>query len=894
MWSDNCKKTGGTVRFLIQRMKQIDYKVLFRKLFPHIVAVFVFLVVAVLYCKPIFENKVLYQEDVLQWQGMAQNSFQYKETHGHFPLWSNGMFSGMPAYQIAMDSRSVSVPGLFYGLLTLWLKKPVNFFFLACICFYFLTGVLRINSFIGIIGGLAYAYATYNPVIVSVGHDTKMQSIALLPGVIGSLILLCERKYWQGMTLTALFTALLISFNHIQIVYYTMIIAAGLLLGYTVRWVRRGEARQLGRVVAMALGAGLVGILCNAVVLFTTYDSAKETIRGGSELADAKSSYTSSGLSDQSAFDFSMYKLEPFVMLVPDMYGGSTDLELPAAQSKAVRILNKMPPALAGQIGEDGPRYYWGGVGNLLSGPPYVGAIICLLALIGFFILDDRHKWWILGVCVLTIVMSWGGYFIGFNRFLLRYLPFYNKFRAPSMILVVPNFLLCMLAALSLQQIYLRWNPEWLWQRYKRGMMLVLGIFLVLGLLYWRLDYSSDWDNLLLKKAAAGGQAALEQMRAFVDGLRSDRQGLFARSILRSLLYITGAALIIGLYIRRKLRPVWLLSVVGVLAFVDVISMDLRYLNHDNYKERQDYQQNFVATPADRKILQDKGYYRVFDLRDSASNALTYGAMTAYFHRSIGGYHAARLKIYEDLINRQLFNFPNCGPVINMLNTKYIIRPVAPGKDSVYRNPGSLGPVWFVRNVEYKSTPQEVMNALTSFHPKDTAILFSADSSRVFYDPEADTSGKIQLLKNDNDVITYLSQSLSKRFAVFSEIYYDRGWQAWVDDRPAPIIRTNYVLRGLTVPPGRHIIRFVFQPLSYYLGRQIQWMSSIIFLLMMTGTVIVIVQDKKNWPSRHLMPAMQDGTGDGARDATQDGSQENKFPSKLVSSPEKCEPLSNV
>src|ERR1700743_1046611 len=203
-----------------------------RKLLPHLVAVFVFLIVAAGYCKPVFEDKVLFQEDVLQWQCMSRNSFQYKETHGHFPLWSNGMFSGMPAYQIAMDSGSVNIPGLFYHLLTLWLMKPVSFFFMACLCFYFLTGVLRINPYIGIIGGLAYAYATYNPVIVAGGNDTKMQSIALMPGVIAALILICEKKCWLGIVITALFAALMISFNHMQIVYYTMIIACGLILGY--------------------------------------------------------------------------------------------------------------------------------------------------------------------------------------------------------------------------------------------------------------------------------------------------------------------------------------------------------------------------------------------------------------------------------------------------------------------------------------------------------------------------------------------------------------------------------------------------------------------------------------------------------------------------------------
>lgn len=852
---------------------KIISKVLFRSALPHLCAIFVFVVVAVVYCRPAFDNKVLDQEDVLQWQGMAHNSFEYKETHGHFPLWSNGMFSGMPAFQIAMDPDSVSIPGLFYGLLTFYLKKPANFFFLACICFYFLTIVLRVKPYIGIIGGLAYAYSTYNAVIVAVGHDTKMQSIALIPGVIGALILICERKYWAGIVLTTLFTGLMVSFNHMQIIYYTMIIAGGLILGYGIPWLRRRERRRLVSTLALTMGAVVIGILSNAVALFTTYDSSRESIRGGSELADAHSNYTKDGLSETAAFDFSMYKLEPFVMLVPDIYGGSTDLQLPADRSKAVRVLNKMPSGVAELVGEGGPRYYWGGVGELFSGPPYVGAIIVLLALCGFFVLGNRHKWWILAVCALTIVMSWGGYFDGFNRLLLKYLPMYNKFRAPSMILVVPTFLFCMMAVLTLQKIVSARDKVAVWRRFRWGLLTVAGLFAALGVLYFRFNYSSAWDADLLARATGMGRTAVGYITVFIRDLHDDRQALFGRSLVRSLLLVGAAGMAIAIYLRWRLRPAYMVAVVGVLAFADVLSMDLNYLNVDNYKATAVYQQNFAASNADKEIMADKGYYRVFDLRDSMSNALTYGAMTAYFHNSIGGYHAARLSIYEDLINRQLFNFPNCAPVINMLNTRYIIKPLSGGRDSVVRNKGSLGPVWFVKGVRYEKSAQAVMNALSRFHPADTAILFAKDSAKVKAGGQGDPDGYIHLVKNDNDEISYISQSRSREFAVFSEVYYDRGWEAWVDGRQVPILRTNYVLRGLSLSAGRHVIRFFFRPLSFYLGRQIQWMASIVFLLMMAGMVIA------GWQESPFYRPRRERAASGFED---------------VSSPEKCEPLSSA
>jgi hypothetical protein len=816
----------------------------FTRLLPHGAAVLVFLLVAVIYCKPVFQDKVLYQEDLLQWKAMAQHSFEYKQTHGHFPLWSNSMFSGMPAYQIAMDGPPIQLPGMLYQILTLWLEKPASFFFLACICFYFLACVLRLNSWIGIIGSLAYAYATYNPVIVAVGHDTKMQCIAMLPGLIASMILVLEKKYWQGIALLSLFTGMMISTGHMQIVYYGFLTVIFLFAAYAIRWVREKDLRRLRHAVLVTLGGVIIGVLANGIVLFTTHDSSKETIRGGSELADKHSNYTSSGLSETAAFDFSMYRTEPFVMLIPDMYGGSTDLELPAERSHAVRVLQQMPAELSQLVGEEGPKYYWGGVGELVAGPPYAGAIVCFLALAGLIILDRKHKWWILSAFILTILMSWGSYFHPFNSWLLKYLPMYNKFRAPSMIIVIPNLLLCILASLTLQKVLVEGEALHVWRRYRWGLLLTLGVFGALFGLYAWSDYVSLADGRLLERAALKGQAQVGYVKAFLEGLRQDRRDLFLNSIWRSLLFIGAAALILGLYIRQKIRPALLLALVGLLCFADLMAIDLKYLNYDNYQEKEEYQENFVAAEGDKEVLQDKGYYRVFDLRDTANNTLSYGAMTAYFHNSIGGYHAAKLRVYEDLINYQLMNYPICQPVINMLNTKYILRRSITGKDFVYQNTNCLGPAWFVDSLRFLEKPRTIMDSLTHFQPAQEAILFAADRAKVGIDPGPDTSAHIQLLNNDNDLIVYVSESKKSRFAVFSEVFYDRGWKAWIDDHESPIIRTNYALRGLPIPPGRHIIRFVFHPLSYYVGRQVQWMATILMLMLLAGAVLVTLYEK--------------------------------------------------
>lgn len=804
-------------------------KGLFSKLLPHLIAVLIFLIVAVVYCKPVLEGKMLQQSDVTQWKGMAQNSLKYKETHGHLPLWTNGMFSGMPAYQIAMESGNAVSPGVFYYILTLGLPKPISYFFLASICFYFLSQVLRVNPFISIIGGLAYAYATYNPIIVAVGHDTKMQSIALMPALIGSLLLVYERKYWIGGALTALSTALLIGMNHPQIDYYTLLIAAFMTLGYMIHWMRQKQFTHLLLSIGIVLISAITGVLSNAVTLFTTYEYAKESIRGGSELADAKSHSTKTGLSKEYAFDYSMYKTEPFVMMIPKMYGGSSGLEVSEESSKAIESLRQMPPELAQQL-QYNLHFYWGGIGGT-SGPPYVGAIICFLALIGFFILDGKHKWWILAATVLAIVMSWGGYFDGFNSFLLKSLPMYNKFRAPSMIIVVPTFLLCMMAVLTLQKIIAIDNKEYLWAKYKKGLILTAGIFIVLLLIYMNSDYRSEGDKQLLSQVSSAQDQVKEYVRNFINAMKDDRKALFFGSLIRSFLFIAAAAFMLWLFIKKNIQKTILLSIIGVLAFIDVMSIDTKYLNSDNYQDEADYENNFTPSAIDTQILQDTSNYRVFDLRQGVQAAFNQGALNSYFHNSIGGYHPAKLSIYQDLIEHQLYNFPQSLPVINMLNTKYIIQTDQQGKAQVFTNPNALGAAWFVKGVRYESTPVAVMNALSYFNPKDTAILFTADQKMVSTVSNADSSATIRLLKNDNDEITYQSSSPVNGFGVFSEVYYDKGWKAYIDGKETPIIRTNYVLRGLSIPAGQHQIQFVFHPASFYTGQKVSLIAGILVLL---------------------------------------------------------------
>jgi hypothetical protein len=824
-------------------MKNFDWK----KLLPHVIAIAIFLIVALFYCKPALQGKVLQQTDITQWKAMSEDIRHYKEVHGEAPLWTNSMFSGMPGYLIAGRTNN-NVPYLFAEVLSLFLAKPFQFFFLACVCFYFLSQVLRVNTWIGVIGSLAYAYATYNPIIIVAGHDTKMMSIALLPGFIGSLILIYEKKYWLGAALTAFFTGSLISQNHYQITYYAVIIAVMMTIGYVVYWIMNKEYKHLLIAGAITLFAGAIGVLSNAVVLFPNYEYTQATIRGGSNLADSTSNIAKEGLSESYAFDYSMYKSEPFVMLVPRMFGGSSNnLEVDETKSKAIEALQSMPQELAQQL-QGNVSFYWGGIGGT-QGPPYVGAIICFLAILGFVVLDGKHKWWILATIILAVVMSWGGFFPSFNGWLMKHLPMYNKFRAPSMIIVIPTFLLCMTAILALNKLVFGFTDMVLLkQQIKKGFMITGAVFVVLFVIYFNLDYVGPHETQLLQQVSQipGPQKAqIEQpVRSFINGLKEDRQHLFLADILRSLIFIAIAGAALWLYQRKVLKPVVVLSVIGLFSFIDVMAIDANYLKSDNFQDKEENDAAFNPTPADQAILQDKSWYRVLDLTHGGiTGAFNQGAITAYHHKSIGGYHPAKLSIYQDLIEHQLYKYPNCQNVLDMLNTKYVI--TNPNATTMPARPANIGPVWFVKAIRFVNGPREEMSALDNLNTRDTAVADKSFANVLKANFTPDPSASIQLVKNENDVVTYSSKAPSEQLAVFSEVYYDKGWNVYVDGKQAQYAKVDYVLRGMMVPAGDHTIVFKFEPRSHAIGWTITNICSVLMILLLVASIFFGVRNDR-------------------------------------------------
>ena len=837
-------------------MKNFNFKLLI----PHVIAIVVFLVVAVVYCRPALEGKVVQQHDITNWKGAIQKSVEYKEAHGRYPLWTPALFSGMPTYQIGFEGNNIA-PGIAHTIFTFGLPIPIQFFFLACISFYFLCSVLRVNPYIGIIGALGFAYATYDPVIIAVGHNTKMWSIAYMPALLGSIILIFEKRYWLGVALAALFSSVMVAMNHPQIDYYFFLIVGVMTVAYLARWIRNKEYKHLVIALGLALVAGIVGMLTNAVNLLSTYEYQKETIRGGaSVLADNSSEkHSKTGLDKDYAFNYSVYKSEPMVMLIPRFYGGSSQLETPQDKSKAIEALQGLGQENINSVQQNTGinllsllRSYWGGIANNgvvdTSGPPYVGAIMCFLFILGMVLIEKKYKWWILASVVLSILMSWGSYFEGFNSLLYNYLPLYNKFRAPSMILVIPQLLIPLGAVLGLNAFFEAPDKKALRKPLIRTLIVTGVLFLVAFIIYGSSDFLNQQDRTALRQLRSINEPqVLQAINPYFDGLKEDRKSLMIDDIFRSLGFIAVALIFLFLAMRNTIKPI--VAIVGIMlfSFIDLISIDLNYLNSENYVEKDENEMPFQKTAADNEIQKDKSYFRVFNVGGDAF----FENITSYYYNSIGGYHPAKLIIYQDLIDKQIAKQPVNMEVFNMLNTKYFIqrdqRTLQTAK--FQKNEGALGNCWFVKAINYVANDKDEMKAMDHFSPKDTAIVQEKFRSGIGANPQWDSTGTIQLIKNDFEIISYKSNSTTNQFAVFSEIYYKAGWKAFVDNKEVPIAKVNYVLRGLAVPAGQHDIEFRFEPEGYRKGKMLTTIFSTILVLILAGGIIM------DWRSRKVKTA---------------------------------------
>jgi hypothetical protein len=835
----------------------------FKKNAHYIWIIIGFILISFVYCMPQFQGKKLNMHDGISWEATVHEPKSYYDSTGIEPLWSNAMFGGMPVYTsylIGVKNYVVNIQQAVSKVI----PQPAFLFFFAMLGFFVLTCSLKIDKWIGAIGAVAYAFATYNMGLIASGHITKMFSIADMPGVLAGFIMIYNGRRLSGAAIMALFFSLMITWAHYQMVYYTgiMLLIAG--VGIAINEIKNGRIKNLLIGTGVAALVGVLSIGPSLPSVMTTKEYTQYTMRGGaSELKQLKSgeTKTNGGLDKEYAYRWSNDIGETFCLIVPQLYGGGGGQSL-GTNSKFYETLTSvgMPEDYAAQYAEQAPTYW--GTQPFLAGPVYFGAIICFLFVLGLIIVRSPHKWWILATCIITILMSLGRHLPSLNYFLFDHLPMYNKFRVPSMILVIPQLLFPMLGIWALNDIFTnKINGEELWKKLKLATTTTAGLCVVLAIgSQMFLDFKASGLNLSDQQLAeqftknAGGNAEIGQK--IVKALVEDRSSMAMNSALMSAFFILAAAGLLWGYNKNKLKKEMAIGGLALLIALDLLPTARKYLNDSNFIDEADYEAQFNPRPVDVEILKDKDpYYRVLDLSRNTYN----DALQSYHHKTIGGYSAAKMESYQDLIDVHMSSSFN-SEVLNMLNTKYIIFNGGPNGQPVFQpNIATCGNAWFVSQIKYVNNADEEMKSMNAPSLGDTVQMPDAWKAtqtaiiRNTFEKELgntisfikDSAATVKLDKYGLNEISFVSSNNQEGLAVFSDIYYDKGWKAYVDGKETPIVKANYILRALKLPAGKHKIEFKFHPDTYYKTNKYAMISSILLYLLF-GTALFMAFKKKN------------------------------------------------
>ncbi|WP_210462948.1 YfhO family protein [Rufibacter roseolus] len=791
---------------------KIDFN---RHVLPHLLVLLFFLLLVVAYFSPIFfDGKSLMQHDVVQFQGGAKEIADFREKTGEEALWTNSMFSGMPAYLISVQF-SGDLFQYVHSLFTAGLPLVASNIFITLVCAYVMFVIFGLRPMLAAVGAVAYAFVSYNFAILEAGHNTKSLAIAYLPLVLGGLWYAYRKNLWLGAALFAFGLTMHIRTNHLQITYYLLFIVLIFGIVELVSWAKEGRiADFFKRTLILAIGAALAaGVSFGRI--YTTAEYGKYSIRGASELTQGKdASEMGSGLDREYAFQWSYGVGETMTLLVPNFYGGASQGPLEKDSETYKQLAQGGVPEA--QLQNATMPFYWGDQ-SFVGGPVYMGAIICFLFVLGLLVTPRRLWIWLLSATILSFVLSWGKNFEAFNYFMFDYFPGYNKFRAVSMALVIAQVTMVLLAILALCRVLQNEPIENLQKKLMIALAATGGVCLLLVLLSGTFDYVGAVDE------------QLAQYQYPLEAIRADRASMLRGDALRSLIFIVLAAGTLYLYTKRKVTSFMATAVIGLLILVDLWTVDKRYLNNDDFQ--QDYSKTyFQPTPADLAILQDKDLsYRVFNVPNAFGDA-----RTSYFHKSIGGYHGAKLRRYQDVIEQHIAQ--GNVQVLNMLNAKYAI--TGQEQQPVQIIPGYLGNAWYVDEVRAVNSPDEELAALKGIDAKHEAIVDISKFPNVKPQNYTTAGSIIKLIEYQPNFLKYTAVVAQPSVVVFSEIYYKDGWQAYLDGKPVDHFRANYILRAMNLPAGKHVVEFKFEPKEYSLGNTVALISSLLLFAGLIGAVV--------------------------------------------------------
>jgi hypothetical protein len=813
-----------------------------KRFVPHLLVLLGFVVLSLAYFSPVLQGKKIFQSDILHYIGMAEQHRAFAKTTGTETYWTNSAFGGMPTYQLGAKYPHNYIKEL--DLAIRFLPRPADYLFLYFFGFYCLMLSLKVDWKLAALGSLAFGFSTYLIIILGVGHNSKAHAIAYMPLVLSGIILTFRKKYILGFLLTAVALGLEIVANHYQMTYYLLLLVVVLGTAYLVDAYQKKQLPHFFKSLGLLSIAAIIAVGLNATNILATQEYVQESTRGKSDVNinyDGTQKEVTTGLSREYITEYSYGLLETFNLYIPKFLGGgSTENVGKDSETYKAYINLGASPIEAIEASRNAPTY-WGDQ-TIVEAPAYVGAVIIFLFVLGLFLVKGRLKWWLVGGTVLSLLLSYGKNFGLLTDFFIDYVPLYNKFRAVSSIQVILELCIPVLGVFALVRIFsdLTSDEEKL-KSLKYSVIITAGLALVFLVFHSTLfDFEGARD---VRYIEAYGQP-------FVNALIEDRKSLLATDTLRTLLLVLLSAGTIFFFLKKKLSQNAVVVVFAILLVFDLVSVNREYVNTENFVSARQVDKPYQPTPADLQILKDESHFRVLDVTPEGQQK---PARSAYFHNSLSGYHAAKLKRFETLFDFHIVK--NNPEVLNMLNTKYVIVGDESGRveaTTQYTEPN--GNAWFVSEIKTVNTANEEILALDSLKTKTEAVILksSFDTSELKSNYTLDSLAKIELKKFKPNYLKYESTTNNAGFAVFSEMYYYKGWNAYIDGNPLPHQRVNYALRGLSIPIGEHTIEFKFEPQVVETGSKISLVSSVVlFILLLLGIFIVGKKNKKQKRSQN-------------------------------------------